>query len=352
MSTTQQDLHAIYGDEPLSILIIEDVKAHFEYTSEMLRFAIPHPIEIDWAVAYEDALKYLHQCDYAVCLVDYHLGEYVGTQIIEDAQERGCTVPMILLTGQGDREIDLQAMASGATDYLDKSALKPATLERAVRYAIRNARASEQAQELAAHEERQRLARELHDAVSQTLFSANVIAETLPRLLDANPDAARDGLHQLADLTRGALAEMRTLLVELRPRALIETELDVLFQHLVAGLRSRTKSRIVFDSAGNRYLLSPEAQVAFYRIAQEGINNAIKHAKSNTIHLELVYKPDEVTMRISDDGIGFEPNDIPANHLGVKIMQERAENARLAFRLKSIPEEGTHLEIKWTQEPS
>ncbi|MBC8170663.1 MAG: response regulator, partial [Anaerolineae bacterium] len=99
--------------------------------------------------------------------------------------------------------------------------------------AIQNAFAYERAQERAATEERQRLARDLHDAVSQTLFSASVIAETLPRLFEREPAEVQDGLGKLARLTRGALAEMRTLLVELRPTALLEMDLSILIQQLV-----------------------------------------------------------------------------------------------------------------------
>lgn len=342
-------LKDVYGENTIEILIVEDAESHFLFTSEMLRFGIPHPTHIDWAVDYEQAMNRLTEKRYDVCLVDYNLGDAVGTKIIQNAQKIGCRVPMILLTGHGDRDTDLEAMSVGAIDYLNKSTIKPESLERAVRYAIRNARANEQAQALVAHEERQRLARDLHDAVSQTLFSANVIAETLPRLFDTNADAVRAGLNDLADLTRSALSEMRTLLVELRPKAIIETELDVLFEHLIGGLKSRTPSKLFLNKAGNRYLLPPETQIALYRIAQESINNAIKHAQAQHIRLELVYQPEEVQMIVSDNGIGFETTQIPSGHMGIIIMAERARTGKIKLDIQSKLNEGTTVKAIWRQ---
>ena len=134
--------------------------------------------------------------------------------------------------------------------------------------AIQNARLYEQARDLATWEERQRLAREMHDSVSQTLFSASLKAESLPRLWDSDPEEIRQGLYELHRLTRGALAEMRTLLVELRPQALVNADLGDLVRQLADGVAGRSSIEIIFHGEGRRSL-PVDVQTAFFRIAQE-----------------------------------------------------------------------------------
>ena len=152
--------------------------------------------------------------------------------------------------------------------------------------AIENARIYEQAAELAALEERQRLARELHDAVTQTLFSASLAAEVLPRLWERNREAGLRCLSEVRQLTRGALAEMRTLLLELRPAALVETELEALLSQLAEAVTSRARIPVTVQAVPHCNL-PPEVQVALYRIAQEALNNVAKHAEARHVEVDL-----------------------------------------------------------------
>lgn len=216
--------------------------------------------------------------------------------------------------------------------------------------AIKNAQVFEQAQALAAAEERQRLARDLHDAVSQTLFSANVIAETLPLFFERKPEEVQQGLAQLAKLTKGALAEMRTLLVELRPNALTETDLSVLLTHLVNGFRSRTEADIILNINGNECPLLPNVKVNCYRIAQEALNNIIKHAHASRIEVTLNWWSEGVLLSIQDNGRGFNPENIPADHMGIRIMRERAANCDIALEISSTLSHGTMIVASWSRE--
>jgi len=159
--------------------------------------------------------------------------------------------------------------------------------------AIENARLYEQAQELAAVKERQRLARDLHDAVTQTLFSASLIAEVLPRLWERHPEEGRRRLEELRQLTRGALAEMRALLLELRPAALTETGLGDLLRQLAEAITGRARVPITVTVEGQRPL-PPDVQVAFYRIAQEALNNVAKHASASQVTVSLRCLPPDV----------------------------------------------------------
>ncbi|MCC7451347.1 MAG: PAS domain S-box protein [Anaerolineae bacterium] len=212
--------------------------------------------------------------------------------------------------------------------------------------AIQNARRYEQAQELATLNERQRLARDLHDAVSQTLFSASVIAETIPHLWSDMPPHVRVAIGELHQLNRQALAEMRSLLLELRPRALIDTSMDELLEQLVETFTRRHGTPIALNVAAHP-TLPPEAQVGLYRIAQEALNNIGKHAQAAQISLSLNHVGDGVTLCIQDNGRGFDPARVPANHFGIRIMYERAEAINAALVVDSSPGRGTSITVRW-----
>jgi signal transduction histidine kinase len=240
------------------------------------------------------------------------------------------------------------ATAESGRRYTDADLAVAADLARRAALAVENARLREQAQQAATLEERQRLARELHDAVTQTLFSASLIAEVIPDLWQSDPDEAARRLEQLQRLTRGALAEMRSLLVELRPGALTEVPLSTLLRQLAEAVAGRTHVEVTITTEGQREKrLPPDVQVAFYRLAQEALNNVAKHARATHAALVLSYRPGGVTLRIADNGQGFNPALIPPGHLGVGIMGERAEAVGAALTIESAAGQGTRIEIDW-----
>jgi len=168
--------------------------------------------------------------------------------------------------------------------------------------------------------ERNRLARELHDAVTQTLFSASLIADVLPRIWERNPELGQEKLAELKGLTRGALAEMRTLLLELRPATLTESSLGELLHQLAAAGTGRTGLKIDVQVEGER-TLPPDTQVALYRIAQEALNNVAKHAEATQVSMLLHLTPECVELKVVDNGRGFDPADISVHSLGLGIGQ-------------------------------
>jgi two-component system nitrate/nitrite sensor histidine kinase NarX len=230
---------------------------------------------------------------------------------------------------------------------------------------IENARLYEQSQELAVLEERSRLARELHDAVTQTLFSASLVAEALPATWEKNPQEGRGLLQELRGLSRGALAEMRSLLLELRPAALAETRLEDLLRQLGEAASGREGIPVIVQVEGQAEL-PPDVQIAFYRITQEALNNVVKHARAHQVTVRLCYScqdlaatPAEglpvesrlsVLLSIRDDGRGFDPTQVPHNRLGLGIMQERAQAIGATITLESQPGYGTQVTVLWEQE--
>lgn len=206
----------------------------------------------------------------------------------------------------------------------------------------------QQAQALAALQERQRLAQNLHDAVNQSLFSAGLIAEVLPRLWEQNPAEGRRSLEDLRRLTRGALAEMRGLLAELRPQVLIDSKLGDLLRQLGNAFTGRTNIPVAVTVVGQGDLPA-DVQVAFYRLCQEAFNNIAKHARASRVMLELHYGVGTVELQIRDDGRGFDPEHTPSGHYGLSMMHERAEAVGARLSVKSRPNHGTEITIGWTE---
>jgi len=226
--------------------------------------------------------------------------------------------------------------------------------------ALQNARLYRQAQQLAVMEERQRLARELHDAVTQTLFSASLIAEALPELWESDQTEGRELLGELRQLSRGALAEMRTLLLELRPATLVEASLNDLLRQLGEATAGRIGTPVRVSVEGQA-TLPPDVHVAIYRIAQEALNNVVKHARACEVSVQLrralVPSGDgredcaRADLQICDDGCGFDPSAIPPDRLGLGIIHERAEAIGASLSIESQPGRGTCIRVIW-QEPS
>ena len=156
--------------------------------------------------------------------------------------------------------------------------------------AIDNVHLNKQAQQAAAEHERSRIARDLHDSVTQTLFTASMIAESTPRIWDRDSDLARQNLGRISLLTRGALAEMRSLLVELRSGVLADQPLEQLIETLAEATRARSNA-VVALCVDCRSEPPPETVMAFYRIAQEILNNTTKHAEATQIKISLTCEP-------------------------------------------------------------
>lgn len=246
------------------------------------------------------------------------------------------------------REFD-QEQIDLAVSFCDQAAL-----------AIENARLREKTQEEAIAAERNRIARELHDSVTQTIFSASLIAEVLPGVWDRDMQEGKNALEELRQLTRGALAEMRTLLLELRPAGLAEARLEDLLNQLAEGVAGRIRIPVAVQIKGKPDL-PPEVKLTFYRIAQEALNNLAKHAAATSVEMKLISVSEEtkrgegkagtpsrsVTMIIRDDGCGFNPEAVSSEHMGLNIMRERAANAGLSLSIRSKRKKGTEISLAW-----
>ncbi|MCC7208844.1 MAG: GAF domain-containing sensor histidine kinase, partial [Anaerolineae bacterium] len=216
--------------------------------------------------------------------------------------------------------------------------------------AIQNANLFSQSKELAVTEERQRLARELHDSVTQTLFTSSVMIESALRQWDANPIKARALAAQCHQLTRDALAEMRLLLLELRPSALIHSSFSQLIEQLADLVQKRDYFDLIMD-IDDIPELPPDTQIALYRIVQEALNNATKHSQATWVRITA--RRDEesaIWLTIEDNGKGFDPANASLSNLGLRMMRERADGVGASIELESQVGGGTRVTVRWQGE--
>jgi two-component system nitrate/nitrite sensor histidine kinase NarX len=174
-----------------------------------------------------------------------------------------------------------------------------------------------------------------------------LIAEVLPRLWDRDQTEARRSLEDLRRLTRGAMAEMRALLAELRPSTLTDSDLGDLLRLLGNAFSGRTNIPVILTVI-DELILPTEIQIAFYRMCQEALNNAAKHAKASQVEIGLKQDETMIELIVRDDGLGFDfKQPRPAGHYGLSMMRERAEAIGALLTITSQPGHGTELTLRW-----
>jgi signal transduction histidine kinase len=275
-----------------------------------------------WSLAYQKVVGDLYETAFAT------VRSWLGIPL----RVRGQTIGFITISAPEpdrfqQRDVDL-AMAYAAQ----------------VSVAFENADLVRQAQQLAAVEERQRLARELHDSVSQALYGIALGARTARTQLDRDPGAAKEPVDYVLSLAEAGLAEMRALIFELRPESLETEGLVAALEKQVAATRARY-GFTVNAALGEEPDLSAGAREAFYRIAQEALHNIVKHARPNIIDLSLASEDGATTLSIRDDGVGFDPEGDFPGHLGLQSMRERAARVGATLAIESSPGRGTSLRL-------
>jgi signal transduction histidine kinase len=229
---------------------------------------------------------------------------------------------------------------------------KEGNVERLIEYTLditERKRLERAAKEAAARTERERLARDLHDAVSQNLFSAGLITELLPELWELDQMQARSSLDKLRQLIRATSAEMRMMMLELRPNSLTDADLDFLLQHLAESLAGRAGISVI-TRLDPGCQAPEEVKIVLYRVVQEAFNNIARHAQASEVQFAGRCDDGRLAITVRDDGRGFDPATIPPGHLGVGIMRERVAQIGGSIRISSEAGQGTHIVIKWPGE--
>jgi signal transduction histidine kinase len=254
------------------------------------------------------------------------------------------TVP-ITVKGHTIGVLDVQSKQLDGFDQTDIEMLQALANQAGI--AIENVRLHEQAKHIAVLEERQRLARDLHDSVTQSLYGLNLYAEAAAgHLAIGQLDQVRQYLNDIQKTTQESLSEIRLLIYELRPPILEQEGLIAALQNRLysvesrAELKSNLKSNLV-----ERLPLAVEE--GLYKIAQEALNNTLKHAYAKKIEISILKDKETTTMEISDDGKGFDPtNACQEGCLGILSMRERASVQDWDFNLESSPGMGTRIRVE------
>jgi len=218
--------------------------------------------------------------------------------------------------------------------------------------AIENARLLERARELSVIEERNRLARDLHDSVVQKLFGIVLTAQSAAALLERSPGDARVEVERVAGLAQEAIGELRSLVFQLRPAAIEVEGLAAALAKHVDVLERVHRLPIALEHSGDPRL-RPGVDEELFKIAQEALHNALRHAAAEHVRVRLDERPEAVALSVADDGRGFDP-DAPAlrsRSLGLTSMEERAEALGGALRIASAPGAGTTIDLELRLDP-
>ena len=204
--------------------------------------------------------------------------------------------------------------------------------------------------EQAAREEKSRVARDLHDSVTQALFAASLKAEALSGMEGVSADVEAV-VTEVQRLNRGALAQMRTMLLELRGDPLEQIPLHQLLRNVVEATESRTRTRVSLTIEGD-HQVPPVVHVTLYRVTQEALNNVARHAQADHAWVEVRLLPGYAHLTVKDDGRGFAPGPLGPAHLGLRSMRERTVEAGARLRIVAAPGAGTEITVEWkTGEP-
>jgi signal transduction histidine kinase len=249
--------------------------------------------------------------------------------VIEDEGYGGITLYYRQAREFSQEEIQL------ATSVADQAAL-----------AIENARLRGQAEQAAAFAERSRLARELHDSVTQSLYSITLYSEAVARMLTAGAGSeAVEHLRELRATAQEALREMRLLIFQLSPPALDKGDLAGALQMRLDAVEARGGLNVDLRVQGTEQL-QPLVRQELYQIAQEALNNALKHARAKAVRVLLDFQESATRLEVSDDGGGFEPEEARrGGGAGLRGMRERAQAIGGTLRVESSPGKGTRVSV-------
>ena len=199
-------------------------------------------------------------------------------------------------------------------------------------------------QERAALEERQRLARELHDSVSQALYGISLGANTALTLFDIDRAKVLDALNYMLSLAQTGLMEMRALIFELRPESLEMEGLATALTKQARALAGRHGIEVVLSLCDEPDAPLPVKE-ALYRIAQEALQNAIKHARPDRLDVRLTCEDEGLSLEVCDNGVGFDPHAVYRGHLGLHSIRERATKVGGTLTISSVPDCGTQVRV-------
>ncbi len=312
--------------KPLRILLVDDDEDDLVLVRDLLRQIGSDRYQSDWCSEYGEAIRRLTEGGFDLCIVDYRLGVKDGIELIEEARSRSIGVPLILLTGQGDRETDLAAMEAGAADFLDKSQLNADMLERALRYAVHSHRierqraqllavAEQQAAQLrylaneltrAEQRERRRVAQTLHDHLQQLLVAAKMRMDRVGVKASAQGDEQlRVAVKQVQQLLSDSIEASRTLTVQLSPPVLHDRGLVPALEWLSRQFLKEHNLDVQVIPRDGVEINDDSVRDFLFQAVRELLFNVVKHAGTERAEVETAQtESGEFAVTVQDYGRG------------------------------------------------
>lgn len=381
-------------DRPWNILLVEDDEEDYLLTREMLSEIRDNKYILEWKSTYEEGKQAILEGQYDAILMDYELGSRTGLDLTREVTSLGCRIPIILLTGRGNYDVDIEAMQIGVAEYVSKSDATTSSLDRAIRYTVLQkqteeelraakeyleTRVQERTRELTqknaaleaeitererieaelaevqrrlldrAENERLEFARDLHDGPMQDLYGLIFALDTLTADLPAVEGAGSIG--EIKEKILQIIQSLRTISRELRPPALAPYGLEkAIRSHADALMQVYPDLRIELNLEEDGQTLPESVRLALFRIYQTAITNVIRHAQATHAEVRLVLNDNETRLEIHDNGRGFKVPDrwigmARGGHLGLVGATERAEAVGGKLKVESRPGHGTHITV-------
>jgi signal transduction histidine kinase len=353
-------------DEKIKVLLVEDDEDDYVLVKQLLSEIEKYPFNLTWVKSYNEALDEASKLCHDVCLMDYRLAGCDGLSLLKALKDRRFQPPVIILTGYGDRDIDVEAMRLGASDYLEKFGLSPDKLERSIRYAIERSATNKALIDSEAklralsgkiletlEAERKSIAKELHDSIGSSLTAIKYTLEK--KLLDMNETERTKGiaLEQVIAMVRETMEETRRISSNLRPSILDDLglltaissvcrEAHKLYEGIQIETRLDIKESDVPDSL----------KIVIYRVLQEALNNIIKHSGANRVELSLERTSQGIEFTIQDNGKGFDLEKINSGFdsqggMGLEGMSERVALSNGQFDISTGKGNKTAIRAFW-----
>jgi len=351
----------------IRILLVEDDNDDYVIFQDIISEIKYLHIALTWVDSYKAALESARDDLYDVYIIDYLLSGSTGIDLLNAFRLNGLRKPAIILTGQGDHDVDIKAMYEGASDYLEKDKITPELIEKAIRYAIAQAETMEDLRESEKHlrilssklidaqeAERTRIAKELHDSIGSNLAAVKFeIQKQIDALKESISETQQDRLKNLVDMVQGTMEETRRIYSNLRPTIL--DDLGILmairwfcrnFQEVYSDISVQTDLNIDEEE------IPGPIKIVIYRVMQEALNNVAKHSGANKVDLKFEKSEKKIVLTIWDNGHGFDVHAKKRTNgysggMGLFSMKERVSYSGGELFICSDDENGTEIRAVW-----
>ena len=352
--------------ESVKILLIEDDEDDYIIVKDSLSKVENTRYDLDWVRNFNDAVNKDFGNTYDACLLDFRLGMKNGLAVLKKLKESDFNAPVIMLTGQGSRDVDIDAMKLGADDYIEKDQLNSSLLERSIRYSIdrfrniRRLRESErklrrlsakiiQAQE----DERKYIAKELHDSIGSNLTAIKLMLETNKITLAMQPPISEFPIEKILTTVLDTIEEADRITRNLRPEALDKLGIVPSLRSVIRQFSEINKKiRVSVDFNVTEQNVPDPLKITIFRVVQEALNNIAKYSGADQVKVQFKHIDHTLELTISDNGKGFDaakPGVSAGLHSGMGLdgMRERVDLSDGRFEVNSRINEGTVIHAIW-----